>query len=164
ADTGIQISGPVTSWQVRRGNFLYEYLAGRSTSGELVVFYWSPANAGGKWQAQRTGQFIADTVVAWNVPNGSGVVEHLAGRNPNNELLVYGRGAAGAWNPVNVTARTGVAVAGGLTSWRTQLGPELVERLAATGTDGDLHAFAWQPSHDWHETDVTQVATGSKIT
>ena len=60
---GQKISGPVTSWQKRvtdtNGSFNVEYLAGRTPTGDRVVFFWSP-RAG--WKVRR-GSHAVDGVV-----------------------------------------------------------------------------------------------------
>src|SRR5207244_2872981 len=40
----VLISGPVTSWQTTENGLNVEHLAGRNSSGRVLVFEWSPAH------------------------------------------------------------------------------------------------------------------------
>ena len=67
-------------------------------------------------------------------PDGrGGTVEHLAARGLERELLVFYWTPASDWQVVNVTQKTGMTVAGEVTSWISTDGPLLVEHLAGAG-------------------------------
>jgi hypothetical protein len=89
-----QIAGPLTSWQTHEGPFNVEHLAGVGTNGDLLIFFWSPEH---DWQvvdvSQSSGQQIVSTPTSWQTPDGQYNVEHLAGQNPNGDVLVFFRRA-----------------------------------------------------------------------
>ena len=161
--TGRRVVGPVTSWQTPNGPLLVEHLAGRDAAGHLVVFWWSPAH---DWQVVDvtaiTGRTIAGPLTSWQTPNGPFNVEHLAAVDAAGHLLVFWWSPAHDWQVVDVTAKTGRTVTGGVTSWQTPNGPELVEHLAAHDAAGHLLVFYWAPSHDWRVVDVTAI-TGAVV-
>ncbi|HEU5079192.1 MAG TPA: hypothetical protein VFT72_08255 [Opitutaceae bacterium] len=163
AKTGAKIAGPLTSWQTHNGSVLVEHLAGRSPTGDLLVFWWSPQH---DWQvvnvSQKTGQKIANTVTSWQTPNGPFNVEHPAGQAPNGDLLVFWWSPQHDWQVVNVTQKTRRSIASGVASWVTPNGPMLVEHLAAADSHGSLIVFWWSPAHDWQAIDVTAL-TGQRI-
>lgn len=141
----------------------FEKLAAPAPNGDLLVFAW---RAETDWQATNlsslTGKKITGPVTAWVTPFGSQHVEHLAARATNNDLLVFYRQTGGAWQVVNVTTLTGQKVGGPATSWTLEGGPEVIERLAAPATNGDLLLFTYQPSTNWQVTNLTQI-TGQKV-
>ena len=109
-----------------------------------------------------TGECVASPLVAWQTPNGSLEVEHLAGMSPNGDLLVFWWSPAHDWQVVNVSQITGEKIASALTAWQTPNGPYNVEHLAGMSPNGDLLAFWWSPAHDWQVVNVSQI-TGEKI-
>jgi len=156
--TGATVAGDLTSWQSRVGAFNVEQLAGRAPNGDLLVFAWSPQH---DWQAvnvsQKTGYKIAGDVVSWQTPNGSVIVDHLAGRTPAGELIVFYWSTQHDWQAVNVTAKTGVTVTSDLASYVTPDGPNLVEHLAGHAANGHLYVFWWSAAHDWQAVDITAI-------
>lgn len=152
-----KIHGRVTSWQTPNGPFNVEHLAGASPHGECLVFYWSPQH---DWQvvnvSQKTGHHIAGHLTSWQTPNGPYNVEHLAGRSPNDDLLVFYWSPQHDWQVVNVSQKTGHKIAGAVTSWQTPNGPYNVEHLAGRAPNGDLLVFYWSPQHDWQVVNVSQ--------
>ncbi len=163
AKTGARIAGALTSWQTKNGPYTVEHLAGRAPNGDLLVFWWSPQH---DWQvvnvSEKTGHKIADTVTSWLTPNGPHTVEHLAGRAPNGDLLVFWWSPIRDWQVVNVTAKTGRQIASAVASYVTPDGPMLVEHLAAHDCTGALLVFWWSPAHDWQVVDVTGI-TGRRV-
>ncbi len=141
----------------------YEKLAAPAPNGDLLVFAW---RAETDWQATNlsslTGKKITGPVTAWVTPLGSQHVEHLAARATNDDLLVFYRQTGGAWQVVNVTTLTGQKVGGPATSWTLEGGPEVIERLAAPASNGDLLLFTYQPSTNWQVTNLSQI-TGQKV-
>jgi M6 family metalloprotease-like protein len=162
AKTGQRVLGGLTAWQTPNGPFNVEHLAGRSPDGRLIVFWWSPAH---DWQAvdvtAKTGRKIAGAPVSWQTPNGPMIVEHLAARGPQDELLTFWWSPARDWQVIDVTARTGRKAAHDPTAWLSRNGPMLVEHLAAASPDGTLSVFWWSPAHDWQALDVSRIAGGS---
>src|SRR5262249_38558103 len=118
------------------------------------------------WQvvnvSQKTGQRIAGAVTSWQTPNGPYNVEHLGGRAPNGDVLVFYWSPQHDWQVVNVSSKTGKRVASNLTSWVVPNGPMLVEHLAGHAADGSLYVFWWSPAHDWQALDVSAM-TGRKL-
>jgi M6 family metalloprotease-like protein len=163
AKTGQKIVGRLTNWQTHNGPFLVEHLAGRTPSGDLIVFWWSPAH---DWQAvnvsAKTGKRISASATSWVTPDGvGGTVEHLAARGLNRELLVFYWTPSRDWQVVDVTQKTGKTVVGGVTSWLSSDGPLLVEHLAGAAPDGSLEVFWWSPAHDWQAVNASAIAGGS---
>ena len=162
--TGRRIAGTVTSWQTQDGPFTVEHLAGRSPSGELLVFFWSPQ---ADWQvvnvSRITGRRIAGTVTSWQTQDGPFTVEHLAGRNPSGELLVFFWSPQADWQVVNVSRITGQRIASDLTSWQTQDGDVNVEHLAGVSPMGELLTFYWTPQTDWRVVNITRIAGGGRV-
>ena len=156
--TGQRISGPVTSWITPNGDLLVEHLAGRAPNGDLMVFYWMP---GQDWKVVNvsniTGQRISGPVTSWITPNGDLLVEHLAGRAPNGDLMVFYWMPGQDWKVVNVSNITGQRISGPVTSWITPNGDLLVEHLAGRAPNGDLMVFYWMPGRDWKAVNVTSI-------
>ncbi|MGE5834427.1 MAG: hypothetical protein ACM4AI_08125 [Acidobacteriota bacterium] len=160
--TGQHISDDVTSWQTMNGPYNVEHLAGRNTNGDLIVFWWSPQH---DWQAvnvsQKTGHKIVGNVTSWQTRNGPYNVEHLAGRTPAGHLIVFWWSPQHDWQAVDVTQKTGRAIASDVTSWQTRNGPYNVEHLAGHDPAGSLLVFWWSPQHDWLALDVSARAGGT---
>ncbi|NOT62645.1 MAG: hypothetical protein HOP19_20760, partial [Acidobacteria bacterium] len=158
AETGQFMTGALTSWQTPDGPYNVEHLAGRNTAGDLITLYWSPRN--GRWLAvnvtQATGYKITGAVTSWQTRDGSYLVEHLAGRALNGDLIVfYWSPASGGWRAVNVTQKTGQKIANTVTSWQTPNGSLNVEHLAGVNPLGQLIAFWWSPAHDWQAVNLS---------
>ncbi len=163
AITGGRIVGPVTSWQTPNGPYNVEHLAGQSPTGDLLVFYWSPQH---DWRlvnvSQKTGRKITGPVTSWQTKSGSYNVEHLAGRSPSGDLLVFWWSPLRDWQAVNVSQKTGRRVTGPLTSWQARRGSQNAELLAGRGSRGELLVFTWTREDDWRATTLS-AATGRRI-
>jgi len=159
--TGQKIDGPVTSWIASDSSGPVEHLAGRSPSGDLLVFYWSPLD---NWQVVNvtalTGQKVAGPMTSWLAEDSGGTVEHVAGASPTGDLLVFHWSQTQNWQVVNVTALTGEKVAGPVTSWTAKGGNETFEHVAGAGPDSKLRVFYYAPSIDWRVADLEQIAGG----
>ena len=157
--TGQRVSSSLTSWQAPDGPYNVEHLAGVSSNGDVLVFYWSPRH---DWQVVNvshiTGQRATSSLTSWQTPDGPYNVEHLAGINGQGEVLVFYRSSRHDWQVVNVSQITGQRVASPLTSWQTPDGPYNVEHLAGVSSNGELFVFYWSPRHDWQVVDVSQIA------
>jgi len=151
------------SWVITDTVGIVEKLAAPAPNGNLLVFSWY---SGSDWQVNNlstaTGRKVSGPVSAWVTPFGGQHVEHLAARATNDDLLVFYRQTGGAWQVVNITAITGQKVGGPATSWTLEGGPEVIERLAAPASNGDLLLFTYQPSTNWQVTNLTQI-TGQKV-
>jgi M6 family metalloprotease-like protein len=160
---GEKIQGPVTSWKTPNGPYTIEHLAGRDPTGQLLVFYWSPAH---DWQVvnvtRKTGSRVVTRLTSWQTPSAPHLVEHLAGIDAAGNLLVFYWTPGSDWRVVNVSAITGQKVQGPVTSWQTPSGPYNIEHLAGMSPHGDLLVFWWSPHHDWQVVNVTRIA-GPKI-
>jgi hypothetical protein len=154
--TGQQINTPLTSWQTPNGPDIVEHLAGVNSSGDVIVFWWSPKH---DWQSVNvsvaTGQQVATALTNWQTPNGPFLVEHLAGVSAAGRVLVFLWSPAHDWQAIDVTTITGQTIQGPLTSWQTPNGPYNVEHLAGISPSGHALVFLWSPVHDWQFVDVT---------
>jgi M6 family metalloprotease-like protein len=163
AITGSRIVGPATSWQTRNGPYNVEHLAGQSPSGDLLVFYWSPEH---DWRvvnvSQKTGRKIEGPVTSWQTRSGAVNVEHLAGRSPGGELLVFWWSPLRDWQVVSVTQKTHRRIVGPVTSWQARRGSENAELLAGRSSRGELLVFTWTRSTDWRVTSLS-ASTGRRI-
>lgn len=153
--TGVNINSDVTNWQIRRGQFLTEYLAATSTANKVVVFAWSPS---ADWNATATPFTSTDGATPWL----TGEVEHLAGVGSDSTLYVLWRKGQGAWNYVDVTDITGEKVMERPAGYQFKVGSENVEFLTARGPGNHALVFWWKPSRDWQAFDITEI-TGSGI-
>jgi hypothetical protein len=109
---------------------------------------------------QITGRRVTGHVTSWQTRNGPYNVEHLAGRDPSGDLIVFWWSPQHDWQAVNVTQIAGHKVAGDLTSWQTRNGPYNVEHLAGRDPSGDLIVFWWSPQHDWQAVNASAIAGG----
>jgi hypothetical protein len=132
AESGARLVGELASWQATVDGRTVEHLAGRTSMNQLTVLTWTPV--AGRWVAEnvsaKTGRTVAGAVSAWQTPDGSYRVEHLAGRAPDGRLLVFYRSTRdNVWKVVDVTAKTGRRIADTVTAWQTPNGPYTVEHL-----------------------------------
>jgi M6 family metalloprotease-like protein len=109
-----------------------------------------------------TGAKVVGSPTSWQTPNGPYNVEHVGATGPANELLTFWWSPQHDWQVVNITAKTGQPVTGGVTSWQTHNGPYLVEHLAGRSPAGDLITSWWSPQHDWQALNVS-ARTGRRI-
>jgi M6 family metalloprotease-like protein len=109
-----------------------------------------------------TGARVVGPPVSWQTRNGPFNVEHVAAINAANELVAFWWSPQHDWQVVNITAKTGQHVTGGIAAWQTPNGPFLVEHLAARSPSGDLIVFWWSPQHDWQALNVS-TKTGHRI-
>lgn len=157
--TGQKILGAVTSWQTPDGSYNVEHLAGANPSGDLIVFYWSPAK---DWQAvnvsQKTGRKVANTPASWQVRSGGVLTEYLAARGSDAALYVFSWAPGRDWDVNNISQITGQKIIGNVTSWQTGN----VQHLAGTGPDNALITFWRTPSINWSAVNVSSI-TGEYV-
>ncbi|PNG53103.1 MULTISPECIES: hypothetical protein [unclassified Variovorax] len=157
-EAGARIDGPVAAWVTRADDLTVEHLAGCSSAGDLLVFWWSPR--AGRWQvvnaSQEAGARIDGPVTAWVTRADDLTVEHLAGRSPSGDLLVFWWSSrAGRWQVVNASdIAAGSPVTGTPTAFQTVTG---VEVLGARSSAGHVLMHWWSPTLDWQVCDLTQV-------
>jgi hypothetical protein len=107
-----------------------------------------------------TGQKVVGPVAAWV----TGDVQHLAGRSPTGDLLVFWSSPrADRWQVVNASRETGARIDGPVAAWVTKAGKDTVEHLAGRSPSGDLLAFWWSPSaRRWHVVNASEEA-GTRV-
>jgi hypothetical protein len=155
--TGEYVSGPVVAWQVRDGPDVDERVAGVTPDGRVVIFVSGATPTRSAWAqpevidvSQQTGVATRSPLVAWQTPESPGVVEHLAGRTDRGEVIVYSSTTgARRWQAVDVSARTGVPLAGPLTAWQTWVPDGVVDHLAALNSDGEITVLVRSSDNDW---------------
>lgn len=158
--TNANVVGTPTNWQTT-GAYIYEHLAARDPQGNLLVFWWSPAQ---DWQvvnvSEKVGHKIANEAPAsWVTPNGPEMVHHIAARSPHGDLLVFYWAPSHDWEVVNVSSLTGQKIAGAPISWQTNWGrPYNVEFLAAVDGESQLQIFFWTPQTNWGVTNATELS------
>lgn len=85
--TGETVTGMPAVYQMQDGTENVEILGARSTSGQLLYFWWKPSL---DWQClsvtDLSARSIAGSPAGWVTPNLS---EHHAARDPNGRLLVF---------------------------------------------------------------------------
>lgn len=154
--TRAKVVGPPVSWQTINGPFNVEHVAAVNAANELLVFWWSPQH---NWQVvnvtQKTSQYVTGGIAAWQTRNGPFLVEHLAARSPDGDLIVFWWSPQHDWQAVNVSAKTKRRVAGAPVAWVTPNGRFTVEHLGARGPKNELLVFWWSPQRDWQVVDVT---------
>lgn len=161
ASTGFYVTGPVTSWQTANGIYTAEHLAGQTPQGDLLIFWRQPDGVG--WRVvnvtEITGKRIFSPLTSWQTPNGPYNVGHLAGRSPDNDLLVFFWQPDGRdWRVVNVSNLAGKKIVDAPRAYQILNNKENVEMIAARGVEGELLQFWWKPSRDWQVLDLTEWA------
>lgn len=147
--TGRKIAGPMTAWHGGDGS---EHLAGSSPEGNLLVFSHSTLAHDHRWKVvdvtARTGRRVAGPFTSWLTPNGPFTVEHVAGRDPAGNLLVFWWSRLRDWQVVDVSAKTGRRIGSPVASWQVRTNV-LTEYLAGAAADGRVTVFSWAPGRDW---------------
>ena len=137
---GAKVAGPATSWQAPSGQLNVEHLAAAGPSGQLLVFWWSPAH---DWRvvdvSAKTGVRIVGEVTSWQNRKCRPVnFEHLAANDSSGRLQIFTWSPENDWYATDVTSLTNVHLQAGVTVWQTPNGPYNVEHLAAPAQDGTL--------------------------
>jgi len=105
-----------------------------------------------------TGKHIVGPMSSWQIPNGPYLIEHLSGKDPNGDLLVFYWMPGQDWKVVNVTQKTGQKVTDSVISWVINN----VEHLAGQGPNNSLFVFSWAPSTNWRVVNVSKI-NGEKV-
>lgn len=148
---GQQVVGPVANWQTQDGPFTpftVEHLAGVNSSGDLLVFFWSPQadwkvinvsrdirNAGGVVPK------IISPVTSWQLRGGFSftfpftflTIENLVGVSPSGDLLVFSRTGGATWQVINASQSAQKQVVGPVTNLLNDSA-----ELVATGLDDNV--------------------------
>ena len=135
---GVRLPGGVTSWAVAA----VERLAGADASGSLTVLV---RPNGRTWKTVRvtrtTGERIQGPPMAYQVRDGSELVELLAARSPAGHLILHWWKGSRDWQALDLTDVTGHGAGTGPVGWLTKTGSRTVEHLALNGADGRLRVF-----------------------
>jgi hypothetical protein len=138
--TGFKVWSAPTAWQTPTLPTHVEYLAAVSAGGDLIVFWFTPAN---DWQWLNVSQMTGKKArgggpESWKtyIGTSSSAVDHVGTVGPSGGLLVfYTEQDLNNWQVTDVSALTGVQAEGPFTSWRTGYAPDVVEHVAAFGPD-----------------------------
>src|SRR5437868_3527350 len=101
-----------------------------------------------------TGKSIVGPPTSWQLQSGTLNVEYLAAVNASNEVIVFWWSPKQNWQFVNVSAKTGQKIVGGLTSWQTRDGSFPVEHLAGRTPTGELIVFWRSSRQDWQAVNI----------
>jgi hypothetical protein len=153
----------LTSWQTPDGPFNVEHLAGVDSDGNVVVLFWSPR---ADWQAVEVSAIAGQTLTpsasltSWQTLDGPYNVEHLAGIDPNGNLMVFFWSPQADWQVVDVSSIAGPQLQSPVTSWQqSRIGIDgqalLVEKLSGLDNGGAIKIVSWSPAHDWYARDVS---------
>ena len=104
---------------------------------------------------QKTGFQVQGAVTSWQTKSGEYYVEHLAGKTPSNELIVFWWSRLHDWQAVNITQKTNQHIITPVTSWQTRNGEYNVEHLAGIDPSNNLIVFWWSRQHDWQSVNVS---------
>jgi M6 family metalloprotease-like protein len=167
-EAGQKVQGALTSWLTTNGGYTVEHVGGTNSSGDLLVFYWSPRT--GRWRvvnaSSEAGQKAQGSLTAWLSTDGQYTVEHIAGISLANDVLIfYWSPRHGRWRAVNASTEAGQKAQGSLTSWLTVSGSYTVEHVATSSPTGDLLVFYWSPRRGrWQVVNATREARAELVT
>jgi len=153
-----------TSWTAQAGDVLLENIAARQSGGYLYVFTWQ---AGSDWVAtnlsSQLGYYAVSPPTSWNSLSGTDVVEHVAFRNQDGNLILFWRYAGADWGSVNVSQEAGgKKIAGTPTAWTMTSNPT-TERIAVVDSNYHLILFTFTPSSGWGYQDVSAHLSGTPL-
>jgi len=159
--TNVHITGALTSWITRNGPYTVPHIAGITPNGDLIVFWLSTTN---DWKhvdvSNITGHSLSEGLGSWQTWNGPYLVEHLAGRDPGGNLIVFWWSPQHDWQAVNVTRFTCEKIEGVPSVYQiTDDDGQVAEVLSFPGKDNELFIHWWKPSTDWVPINLTD-ATG----
>jgi len=148
-----KVGGPLSAWTVSSGGKVEEFIAARSTSGQLVVF---SRQGGTAWKHTIVAQKISAA------PAGFDGLAAVAVEGANNHLLLFERLPSGKWVNSDLTASTSTkqTVQGSLAPWA--IGQ--AKNVGARAPNGDLVVFREDPVEVlWSVENVSQLTGGKKI-
>lgn len=166
AESGRRVVGGLTNWLGKDGQFTVEHVAGVTSDGKLIVFWWSPSV--GAWRAVDAsaeagrGGLAVSTLTSWSTKNGNANVDHVAAVTSAGDMLVYYWSSnPGHWRVADATAESGRRVVGGLTNWQSTNGTATVEHVAGVSSSGATTVYWWTPATGaWRAVDATRIARG----
>jgi M6 family metalloprotease-like protein len=138
-------------------------------SAALTVALTLPAgSAAGEWlSTSRPIGAVAEVaagfeggVAHWSKTRFDRTVEHLAGRTSAGALQVFSWGPGVAFQRDDVTAKTGISIAGTPIAWAGALDRE---HVAALGSTGAVTLFTWTPATGWTAVELS-AGTGKVFT
>lgn len=163
-ELGLNILGPLTSWVTPNGSNRVPHIAGRTPTGDLIVFWLSTT---GDWKfvnvSEITGRHIAGGICNWQRRNGPYLVEHLAARAANGEFLVFQWSPNHDWRVANVSRYN----LENINSYpdvyqRRDSNGENVVVIAFKGDDENLFIHWWKQSSSWLAINLT-AATEERV-
>jgi len=140
----------LTSWQTPDGPYNVEHVAGVDPTGDAIVFFWSPRS---DWQAVDAsaiaGRGVATGATSWqqwriDLDDQPLLVERLAALDTTGAAVVFSWSPRHDWSAFDVSANTGVAFVGGITSWQVPDGPFVAEHVAGCTPDNRLVLVYWE--------------------
>ncbi|MEO8628795.1 MAG: PASTA domain-containing protein [Betaproteobacteria bacterium] len=141
-ESGRKAVGGLTSWVTTSGKYTVEHVAGVDSSGQLNVFWWSPA--AGHWQAVNATR-IARGANAAGTPQAlpraaTTTPEMVVSRSTVNGLLLHWWTSALDWQVIDLAEYAGTHVTGDPVAW-THPGADAPERVAVRSASGHLLVF-----------------------
>ena len=150
AKTGRHVADGLTSWQSRSGPFNVEHVAGRDSTGNLLVFWWSPAH---DWQvvnvSAKTGRRIASPATSWQLRKNGRNTEYVAGSAADGRVTVFAWTRATDWRAAVLPQ----SLPGGVTAWVVGR----VEHLGGAEADGSLIVLWRSGGQGWRRIDVSHI-------
>jgi M6 family metalloprotease-like protein len=169
AESGQRVAHGLTSWQTTDGSATVDHIAGVTSDGRLLVFWWAPG--GGGWHAVNASgeagraSLSSHTLTAWRTQDGSFTVEHVAAVGSGGELLTFWWSPrTSRWQVTDATAQAGQRAGGGLTSWTSTDNGTTVEHIGAVSNARQLVFWRTAGGGAWHAVDATQIARGPAVT
>ncbi len=143
AESGRRVTGGLTSWITRNGDFTVEHVAGVASNGSMTVFWWSPS--AGAWRAvdaTRIARGPAAAGATWALPPSAGQTrpEMVVSRSVGSGLLLHWWTSTLDWQVADLAATTGSVVSGDPVTWRVPTGAAQ-ERIAVRAANGHLLVF-----------------------
>ena len=105
---------------------------------------------------RKTGHKVATALESWMTPNGTELVEHLAGVDEQGHLIVFWWSPSTDWRVTDVTEQVGRRFARVKpVAWQTENGRQNVEHLALPDEEGHLIVCWWVPQVSWRSFDIS---------
>lgn len=100
---------------------------------------------------------VVGPVTCWFILEGYDPKEHLAGMNPDGDLVVFTRVSRQSWSVINISATTHYKISTPVSSWLMHgTGETVIENLAAVSTKQDLLVFSRFQQQGWKVTNVSE--------
>src|SRR5262249_9014052 len=105
-----------------------------------------------------SGQQLAADVTSWQPKRGPYNVEHLAGRNPNGDLVVFWWSPQHDWQAIDASNIAGGSAGGRPTSIQLVDPDGNAEILGVRGNRTQLYYYWWKTVTDWLGADLTKIS------